>query len=82
MFPYSSKCSISWCFVACGYPFALLCTLTVCIESVQVEFQSQSLFLELLTLVVNVLVLVHFPVHVRVCVRVYICVDFRVDLGS
>lgn len=77
MFPYSSKCSISWCFVACGYPFALLCTLTVCIE-----FQSQSLFLELLTLVVNVLVLVHFPVHVRVCVRVYICVDFRVDLGS
>lgn len=36
----------------------------------------------LLTLVVNVLVLVHFPVHVRVRVRVNVRVDLRVDLGS
>lgn len=36
----------------------------------------------LLTLVVNVLVLVYFSVHVRMCVCVYICVDLWVDLGS
>ena len=36
----------------------------------------------LLTLVVNVLVLVHFPVHVRMRVRVNIRVDLGVDLGS
>lgn len=36
----------------------------------------------LLTLVVNVLVLVHFPIHVRMRVRVDISVDLGVDLGS
>lgn len=35
-----------------------------------------------LTLVVDVLVLVHLPVHVRVRVRVYVRVDLRVDLGG
>lgn len=35
-----------------------------------------------LTLVVDVLVLVHFSVHVRVCVRVDVCEDLWVDLGA
>lgn len=33
-------------------------------------------------MVVDVLVLVHFPVHVRVCVRVDVCEDLWVDLGA
>ena len=36
----------------------------------------------MLTLVVDVLVLVYFPVHVRVRVCVNVCVDLRVDLRS
>lgn len=33
-------------------------------------------------MVVDVLVLVHFPVHVRVCVCVDVCEDLWVDLGA
>lgn len=75
VFPYPS--------VHCGNVVILL-LLAVCRESVQVEIKCHRLLpaSELLTLVVNVLVLVHFPVHVRVCVRVYVRVNFRVDLGS
>lgn len=35
-----------------------------------------------LTLVVDVLMLVHFPVHVRVCVCVDVCENLWVDLGA
>lgn len=67
------------------FPFPLLGVSEVCLKCVWMVHVIASMHAHtfmLLTLVVNVLVLMHFPVHVWMCVRVYVRVDLWVDFGS